>query len=819
MRPAVLPLLVFALFACRPSTEPEAVWEDPLVAPAGEPEALDAAALAAIRRVHSEPGDLPLMRFERDGRKHALPLKHTAVDAVLTGPVARVRVTQTWRNPTDAALEAVYVFPLPENSAVDDLTLKIGERTIRAEIRKREEARATYEAARAAGHTAALLEQERPNVFTQSVANIPPRAELEVSVEYVQDLTYDAGEYEFVFPMVVGPRYIPGDPTGRSGTGRSPDTETVPDASQITPPVVGAGRRSGHSISLRARIESGFALHDLDVPTHEVQVSESDDVTTVTLSPRDTLPNRDFVMRYRVDAEAPQAALLHHTDARGGFFTLVVQPPKLDVDGLVGQREMIFVVDVSGSMMGRPLSMCKAAMEDALRRLRPVDTFNVYTFAGQTGQVFPRPYPASDENLKRAMAYVAGQRAGGGTELANAVDAALRPDVEPGRTRHVFFLTDGFVGNEDEILSLTRAFVEAQKGKGQRSRVFGFGVGSSVNRMLLDGLGQAGEGLAFYAVNREDPARGVEQMFHKVDSAVLEEVSVDWGGLAVSEVFPALPATVFASRPLVLHGRFTGAASGAIAVRGRVGDRIVELRVPLEASAPPGDVSLTSLWARAKIGDLSRALWDGPDETVVESITKTGLDFRLVTAYTSFVAVDSEVRVGDGKPATVVQPVEMPEDVSRKGVFASARSAMLMKSISVDLSAEGSDAVVSHDQAAAAGGGPTSPGPVVLPGTPTVAGALDRGLVSRVLAKYRVHAQMCYRAELARQSDLSGKLVLAFTIDRRGNVAGARLASSTVRNAKFEACLLNALRGWVFPAPRGGGNVVVRLPLVFQPAE
>jgi Ca-activated chloride channel family protein len=631
----------------------------------GEPESVSADVSEIARTVMTDPGDIPRLSVEQDGKKLELPLEHTQVHAELTGFVARVTVTQTYQNPFPEPIEAIYVFPLPENSAVDDMKIRIGERLIEAEIKKREEARRVYEEAKREGYTAALLEQERPNIFTQSVANIEPGKKIDVVIRYVQDLSYDAGLYEFVFPMVVGPRYIPGtEGDSAQGTGWSKDTDQVPDASRITPPIIGGGLRSGHDIDIEVVVDRSMPVMDLEVPTHEIEVNEVDGDFLVGLAEHDRIPNRDFVMRYRVDKPEPAASLVAHKDKRGGFFSLVLQPPTADIDKVVGRRELVFVVDISGSMWGVPISMCKAAMQEAITNLRPTDVFNVLTFAGRTAKAFEGSRPANQTNVRLALDFIMNSQAGGGTNLSDAVQTALSPDVADGRDRYVFFLTDGYVGNEQQIHSMAAAFTQAQADAGRRSKVFAMGVGSSVNRHLLDGLADAGRGLTVYATNREDPARAVNKFYHYVDSPVLTDVRVEWGGAVVEDVYPKEIPDLFASRPLILHGRYKAGGPANIAIVGKRGSE--EVRIPVEVTFPElekANESLETLWARARIDELEKALWFGQDQQVTDDITALGIDYRIVTAYTSFVAVDRTKKVGDGDPTTVVQPVEVPEGV------------------------------------------------------------------------------------------------------------------------------------------------------------
>ncbi len=603
--------------------------------------------------IFTDPGELPKLTIASDA-KSQLPLRHTRVQARLTGFVAEVEVSQTFANDRDKPIEVRYIFPLPENSAVDDMRMVIGDRTIRAKIDKRAAAQAIYERARRAGHTAALLEQERPNVFTQSVANIPPGATVDVVVHYLQDLSYDAGRYEFVFPMVVGPRF---NPPG------------VSDAARISPPYLGKGDRNGHDIAVEVIADAGSAIADWQVPTHEVTArTRPDGSIAVALAPHDTIPNRDFVLRYRASGAEPVATMFVSSETSGTFFSLVVQPPELDVEGLVGRRELVFVVDVSGSMFGEPLAMCKTAMREALAHLRPVDTFNVLTFSGETKKAFDAPIAANRENVARALAVVDGMQAGGGTMMKDAVAEALSPTVEAGRHRYVFFLTDGYVGNESEIIGAAGDFVSAIEAKGEKARVFGYGVGSSPNRMLIEGLAKSGKGLGVYASTREDPRRAVNQFYHYIDSPVLTGVTVDWKALGARDMMPPETPDLFASHALIVHGRLD-AVPGPFEIGATAAGAPLKIPVKVRRRASDGSAAATpepplgSLWARAKIGWLEETLYRGEDAGTVAAITKLGLEHHLVTRYTSLIAVDDATTAGDGHPELVEQPVAPPEGV------------------------------------------------------------------------------------------------------------------------------------------------------------
>ena len=324
------------------------------------------------------------------------------------------------------------------------------------------------------------------------------------------------------------------------------------------------------------------------------------------------------------------------------------------------------MVDVSGSMTGTPLGMAKRAMRLAIEKLRPVDTFNIITFAGTTAQAFPSPRPANRLFVDQALGFLERGRAGGGTYMASGVEAALRPEVEQGRHRYVFFLTDGFVGNEAGIISGSRQLVEGLRERGQRARVFGFGVGSSPNRQLLEGLSEAGEGVAVYATNREDPALGVNKFFHYLDRVVLTDVRVHWADATQSEHYPDPVPDLYASHPILVHGRYRRLGDAPIHITARAGERELSLPVQVKTSAAPGPKGgvIGALWARAKVAHLEEESWLGMMPNAPEAITRLGLDFALVTPYTSFVAVDeSRIVENAGKGWTISQPVETPEGV------------------------------------------------------------------------------------------------------------------------------------------------------------
>lgn len=601
-------------------------------------------------------------------------LKHTEVHAEISGFLASVDVTQVFGNPYAQPLEATYVFPLPEKAAVNAMDLRIGERVIRAEIRQRDQARAVYERAKANGQTAALLDQERPNVFTQSVANILPGEEIRVHLHYVERLAYASGSYTFNFPMTVGPRFIGGAPLPfRQGDGTSPDTTSVPDASRITPPVLPPDVRSGHDISLSVRVDAGLPLQALASTSHQVSiVREGAGRAQVELSPGDSIPNRTFTLTYRVADALIHPAVLVHRDpgAAEGYFLLLLQPQLAPKDSEVVPRELYLVLDTSGSQSGLPIEKSKAIAAEVLQHLMPEDTFQVLDFDTQVKKFAPAAVPATAENVARALPYVRSFWGGGGTDIDAATHEALDPPNDPAHLRMVMFLTDGYIGNDDQVLRTLRTHL------GSESRVFSVGVGNEVNRSLIARMAEVGRGSATF-VNLKRPEADVAREFEsRIRGPVLTSISIDTEGLPVSELYPRQVNDLFEGQPLFVVGRYTGSGEGILHVRGKVRGVERTFEVPIELpEVAPENAALESLWAREKIDALSLDNLSGETPERVEAITRTALEHHLMSKYTSFVAVDSQPRLPAGTPsAHEAVPSELPDGVSYAGTFGSELS-------------------------------------------------------------------------------------------------------------------------------------------------
>ena len=651
----------------------------------------------ALTQQKQQPPDDPkvtegeLKVIDKDGKPIGqCPLKHTDVKAEISGYVARVNVTQQFENPLKEKIEAIYVFPLSSDAAVDDMMMKVGERTIRGQIKKREEARQIYEAAKNAGKVASLLDQERPNIFTQSVANIMPGESVIVTISYVEILKYEDGEYNFVFPMVVGPRYIPGAPTSQQGTPTNTvgDTTQVPDASKITPPVTPEGTRTGHDISVAVSLNAGLPIKRINSKLHEIETNKiNKSAMQITLSSRQnssgqagkTIPNKDFILNWEVAGDKIEDAILTTANRGNGFFTLILQPPKRPAKTEISPKEMVFVIDVSGSMRGAPIEKAKETMKLCIEMMNENDTFNLIAFNPVPTKLFDAPQSNTKENREKGLQFLASKLGSGGTEMLSAALAVLTTPPDPNRLRIVCFMTDGYVGNDMQIIDAV------QKNLGN-ARLFSFGVGNSVNRFLLDNMARMGRGEVDY-VNLTEPGHRAAERFHeRIACPLLTDISIDWGGLPVVDIYPNSIPDLFSAKPLVLKGRYTKSAKGEITLKGKIAGKEFSRNIILELPDDnPENGALASLWARARIDDLMSQDWQGiqndnPKPEIKDQITHLGLEFRLMTQYTSFVAVEEMVITEGGKPKTITVPVEMPEGVSYEGVFGSKDKEAMRKS-------------------------------------------------------------------------------------------------------------------------------------------
>lgn len=595
------------------------------------------------------------------------PLQHTDVQADISGFVARVKVTQTFVNPTGEKIEAVYVFPLPNQAAVDEMTMVVGPRRIVGVIKRRDAARQIYEQALAHGQTAALLEQERPNIFTQSVGNIEPGQTVRIEISYVDVLDYDQGSYEFHFPMVVGPRFNPQ---------ASPGQPAVADAAKINPPLLKPDERTSHDISLTVNLEAGVPIQNLSNANHKIfTLLKGKSGARIRLLQEDSIPNKDFVLRYDVVGDKPEMAMLAHTGDYGdaprvgkGYFMLLIQPKEDERFKQSPPREIVFLVDVSGSMSGEPTAKTRAAMEQMLKLCRDQDTLQVVTFASQAFKLFEKPLPVNEENIKRAVSFSSSFRGSSGTRMLEGVKLAIDQPIDTKRLRIVVMLTDGYIGNEAEIIE------HVGKNCGDQIRFWALGVGSSPNMFLIDGVAKQGGGMGKRLGLNDDTKAICTEVITRIQRAQLAKIKIDWGELQVSETFPARLPELWAGRPVVVHGRYRNGGDAKISVSGVVEGADVSwpLTVSLPADESGHDV-LAQVWARKKIEAVMHQSYYAGSPAVEETVTALALRYRLMSQYTSFVAVDEKdadsVKDPARPPRRMTVPVPLPEGTRYEGFF------------------------------------------------------------------------------------------------------------------------------------------------------
>jgi Ca-activated chloride channel homolog len=589
---------------------------------------------------------------ERENTLVPLPLKHTDVQAAIHGYIASVTVVQQYQNPFEHKIEARYVFPLPENAAVDEFIMIIGDRRIRGIIRDRAEAERIYQDAKAQGYVASLLTEERPNIFTQSVANIEPGKQIDVRIHYFHTLAFDDGWHELVFPMVVGPRF---NPAGSKDGIRSVAREAAGTSGQKTEvQYLAPAERSGHDISLAVELHGAVPVEQVVCRSHQVSTRHHTPThASITLSANDAIPNKDFVLRYRVSGEAVKAGLLAAETERGGFFSLVLYPP-VELRQVERQPlELVFVLDCSGSMDGVPIQQARAAVRRGLQLLRAGDSFQLINFSMSASQLGQSPLDATPENVQRGLRYIERLDAEGGTMMIEGIKAALDFPHDPERLRFVCFLTDGFIGNETDILTAVKQRVAA-------ARIFSFGVGSSPNRYLLDSMARLGRGAVAYLSDKDDGAAVMNAFFERIRHPGMIDLKLDWPNADITEAFPARLPDLFVGRAVTINGRFRGQLQQELHVLGKVGSQMVRVPVRVQRSDTAGN-SLASVWARAKIASLTdESLEAGGNSRWPEAVRQVALDFNLVSAYTAFVAVDASAPTTGEAARTVPVAVPVP---------------------------------------------------------------------------------------------------------------------------------------------------------------
>jgi Ca-activated chloride channel family protein len=577
-----------------------------------------------------------------------LPLKDTRVDVAITGVIADVTVRQVYENQGARPLHVRYVFPASTRAAVYGLTMTVGEVRTIARIRERKQAAAEFEAARSAGKSASLLEQSRPNVFSMQLANVLPGDTIAVELKYTELLVPTDGVYEFVYPTVVGPRYS-----------SKPESQASDADAFVKTAYTHQGEPPRSDFHIAGVVSTGVPLQELLSPSHQMAVRFAGQRAEFSLDDAERMSgNRDFILRYRLSGEQIAAGLMLFRGASENFFLLVAEPPRNVEADEIPPREYIFVLDLSGSMNGFPLDTAKTLMAELAARLRPSDSFNIVTFANGSETFAPASVQATRVNVARALQFVGHQNGGGGTELRAALERAVRLPRQDDVARGVVLVTDGYIEAEADVFDYIRGHLDS-------TNFFALGIGSSVNRYLIEGVARAGSGEPFIVTDPKEAAGAAERLRRYIDTPVLTGIEVTFPGFDVYDVEPGKVADLFASRPVVVFGKWRGTVAGAVEISGTSGHGL--FRTSIGVSPPnvdPSHAALRQLWARTRIADLSDFGPASPSEERVGQIVSLGLTYGLLTRYTSFVAVQELVRrTGDGAEQ-VDQPLPLPAGVS-----------------------------------------------------------------------------------------------------------------------------------------------------------
>lgn len=604
-----------------------------------------------------------------DGESVYFPSLKTEIEASIQGDLVTVTVKQRFANPLDQPLHATYLFPLNKDAAVYEMIMEVGDERVRADIQRIEQAKATFKQAKKQGKSAALLTQHRPNMFTQEIANLMPGLPVDVTLRYVHPVAKKDGAYELVIPLVVGPRFQPhgagvatdnnpvaDDQPRLAGSTAEIDSRThfgqwelqqLPDYAPVgglhIPNTIDFDR-----VSLRVQLQSGVPIQTVDSATHTLATEViSEQHWNLDLASGSTIDNRDFVLRYRLDAASTQTGILSHRDDRGGFFSLLLEPPTNVADASVNRREMVFVLDCSGSMSGLPIEASKSLTREILQQLRPDDSFRIIRFSDKATEFSTQPLSASAENIRRGIEYLNSLHGSGGTMMSSGIQQALTAPLAADSVRMVMFLTDGYIGNEFEVLGLIQQHLG-------NARLFSFGVGTAVNRFLLAEMARVGRGFVRYLDPTEDVDEVVETVAQRLQSPVLTDIRIDWGDSKVFDVNPQPLPDLFAGQSLRIMGRYQQPGTYQIAVYGHSGG--VEARLPLEITLPEQTTAdngeaIALSWARSSIKQAMHQLSAPPglridqlsDNDLKQQVTELGLDYSLITQWTAFVAVSEKI--------------------------------------------------------------------------------------------------------------------------------------------------------------------------------
>ena len=583
----------------------------------------------------------------KNSKVDQMPLKETSVDVNVAGVIADVTVKQVYKNEGKNTLEAIYVFPGSTQAAVYAMTMTIGERKLIAKIEEKGKARQQYETAKKQGKTASLLEQHRPNVFQMNVANILPKDVIKVELHYTELLVPTDGVYEFSYPTVVGPRYSD-----------TPDAKATASEKWVKNPYLNEGKKPNYTFNINTTINAGMPIQQMACTSHKVRINYKDKSTgVISLKKSEKYGgNRDYIIRYRLTGSKIQSGLLLYEgeneaatgkesdEASEKFFLMMMQPPKAPKNNQIPPREYVFIVDVSGSMHGFPLSVSKRLLKNLIGKLRPTDKFNVMLFESSNQMMSPESMDATQANIEKAFRVIDRQRGGGGTRLLPALRKALDFKETKDYSRSFVVVTDGYITVEKEAFDLIRKNLN-------KANLFAFGIGSSVNRFLIEGMARAGMGEPFIVTHGTEADVKAEKFRNYIQNPVLTNIRVKYDGFEVYDVANTSIPDIFAERPIIVYGKYKGSPKGKITITGLSGNKKYTKTIRVGKATLDNNQAIRYLWAREriKLEDDYRRYYGADRQKHIKEITRLGLKYNLLTQYTSFIAISPEVRNKEGK--------------------------------------------------------------------------------------------------------------------------------------------------------------------------
>lgn len=711
----------------------------------------------------------------------ALPLKSTNINTTIVGSIADVTVRQVYVNNGKSPIEAIYTFPMSTKAAVYGMQMTIGKRIVRAQIEEKQKARKDYEKAKSEGKRASLLEQSRPNVFTMNVSNIMVGDTIMVELNYTELLVPEKGVYSFVYPTVVGPRYA------------SKNEKNIDDF--VSTPYTHEGVAPTYTFDYVLSINSGVPIQDVTCGTHKMDVSMHGlNKAVLHLDPSELNGgNRDVVVKYSLQGNAIESGVLLYEGKDENFFLTMVQPPQKIAKADIPPREYVFIVDVSGSMWGFPMEITKRLMQNLIVNLKPTDKFNVVLFSSNSAVLSPQSVDATQENMKKALDFIKGGNNWSGTEVLDALNTAYDlPQADGDMARTFVIATDGFVTVEKECFEMIRK-------NNDKANFFAFGIGSSVNRYLIEGMAFAGNGEPMIVTNEKDAAAQAERFRSYINTPVLTHIKFKTNGFNAYDIEPMTVPDMMSERPIMIFGKYKGTPSGSITLSGKVGRKPYKQTFDLsKATADSSNSVLRYLWARERIKYLDYQV-ENQDDASAKKILELGLKYNLMTNYTSFVAIDEEIVNKDGKQVSVKQAVPLPEGVSDYAVGHDA-GAVSNRMVSMEenyVTLADEEEIVEEEIF------------VVVENEPEFPGGMDS--LMAFLARNIVYPKT------AKENGIQGKVFLTFCVEKDGSISNIKVLRDIGGGCGAEAVrVVKMMPKWTPGKQRGKAvRVQYNLPIQF----